>query len=489
MADTREFADFLRRLRTLLIVLVAIVALGTIGLVVTEGVGLWRGFIWTLDILATVGSIPAPETVGGQIVKVALIVLGVGTLFYGLVTVTEVFVSGHLAELLQERRAQKLIDATSDHYIICGFGRVGRQVARDLRAAGARYVVVDHNPEMRDHAQGIGVRFIEGEPSDDEVLRSAGVMRARGVIACVDSDADNIFITLTVRGLRPDIAIVARASEETVEAKLLRAGATRVISPYKTSGAEMARLALNPQIRGALEVAPEYRMEEIEVAPGSAGEGQAIGDVRGGAIIVGVRDASGQFQPQPSAETVLHAGDVVTAMGTGRTMERLEDPVDRLRVPRIGEEEVEEPGAGALARRGRRPEARLQRVAQARGHVARRRPDDRREDERGVRRVVAVAGLLGALERRARPRRAAVGQPAGRRLDGGAQCGDRRHVRVLVPAGAKRSSRLSIVRPVPIAVTTSPACSTVSAGGWGWNWPEASRTPTMIAPPRTSAIG
>ena len=325
MADTREFAAFLRRLRTLLIVLAAIVALGTIGLIVTEGVGVWRGFIWTLDILATVGSIPAPETVGGQIVKVALIVLGVGTLFYGLVTVTEVFVSGHLAELLQERRAQKLIDATSDHYIICGFGRVGRQVARDLRAAGARYVVVDHNPEMREHAQGIGVRFIEGEPSDDEVMRAAGVMRARGVIACVDSDADNIFITLTVRGLRPDVAIVARASEEAVEAKLLRAGATRVISPYKTSGSEMARLSLNPQIRGALEVAPEYRMEEIEVAAGSPGEGQPIADVRGGAIIVGVRDASGQFQPQPPAETVLHAGDVVTAMGTGRTMERLED--------------------------------------------------------------------------------------------------------------------------------------------------------------------
>jgi voltage-gated potassium channel len=325
MTDRGEFRAFLRRLRTLLIVLAAIVALGTIGLVVTESVGVWRGFIWTLDILATVGSIPAPETVPGQIVKVGLIVLGVGTLFYGLVTVTEVFVSGHLAELLQERRQQKLIDATSDHYIICGFGRVGRQVARDLRAAGARYVVVDHNPEMREHAQGIGVRFIEGEPSDDEIMRAAGVMRARGVIACVDSDADNIFITLTVRGLRPDIAIVARASEEPVEAKLLRAGATRVISPYKTSGSEMARLALNPQIRGALEVAPQYRMEEIEVAPGSAGEGQPIGDVRGGAIIVGVRDASGQFQPQPPAETVLRAGDVVMAMGTERTMERLED--------------------------------------------------------------------------------------------------------------------------------------------------------------------
>jgi voltage-gated potassium channel len=324
MTDSREFRAFLRRLRTLAVVLAGVLALGTLGLMATEGVGPWRGFIWSLDIMATVGSIPPPDTLAGQLVKVALIVLGVGTLFYGLVTVTEVFVSGHLAELLQERRAQKLIDATSDHYIICGFGRVGRQVARDLRAAGARYVVVDHNPEMREHAQGIGVRFIEGEPSDDEVLRAAGVMRARGVIACVDSDADNIFITLTVRGLRPDVAIVARASEEPVEAKLLRAGATRVISPYKTSGSEMARLALNPQIRGALEVAPQYRMEEIEVVAGSAGEGQPIGDVRGGAIIVGVRDLTGQFQPQPPAETVLHAGDVVMAMGTERTMERLE---------------------------------------------------------------------------------------------------------------------------------------------------------------------
>jgi voltage-gated potassium channel len=325
MTDRREFRAFLRRLRSRAVVLGVVLALGTAGLVATEGVGVWRAFIWSLDIMATVGSIPPPETVAGQAVKVALIVLGVGTLFYGLVTVTEVFVSGHLAELLSERREQKLIDATSDHYIICGFGRVGRQVARDLRAAGARYVVIDHNPEMREHAQGIGVRFIEGEPADDEVLRAAGVMRARGVIACVDSDADNIFITLTVRGLRPDVAIVARASEEAVEAKLLRAGATRVISPYKTSGAEMARLALNPQIRGAREVAPQYRMEEIEVAPGSAGEGQPIADIRGGAIIVGVRDVTGQFQPQPPAETVLQAGDVVMAMGTERTMERLEE--------------------------------------------------------------------------------------------------------------------------------------------------------------------
>ena len=138
------------------------------------------------------------------------------------------------------------------------------------------------------------------------------------------SDADNIFITLSARELRPDIAIVARAASEDSESKLLRAGATRVISPYKTSGAEMARLALNPQVSGVVDVAPEYRMEEIEVAPGCAGEGQPIADVRGGAIIVGVRNADGSFHPQPAAETVLAAGDVVMAMGTLRTVQRLE---------------------------------------------------------------------------------------------------------------------------------------------------------------------
>jgi voltage-gated potassium channel len=324
MRERRELRAFLRRLRQLALLIGAIVGAGTVALSLTESVGLWESFQWALDTVATIGSHRNPETVGGQVVKVLLIVVGVGTLFYGLVTVTEVFVAGHLADLLTERRTLKAIEATSDHYIICGFGRVGRQVARDLRAAGARYVVIDELPENRELAAGVGIRFIEGEATDDEVLRAAGIMRARGVIACVDSDADNIFITLSARELRPDIAIVARAASEDSESKLLRAGATRVISPYKTSGAEMARLALNPQVSGVVDVAPEYRMEEIEVAAGCEGEGQAIADVRGGAIIVGVRSADGTFHPQPAAETVLQAGDVVMAMGTLRTVQRLE---------------------------------------------------------------------------------------------------------------------------------------------------------------------
>jgi voltage-gated potassium channel len=324
MRERTEVRAFLRRLRQLALMVALVLVAGTVALALTEDRGVWESFQWSLDTVATIGSHPNPETVAGQVVKVLLIVLGVGTLFYGLVTMTEVFVAGHLADLLAERRTLKAIEATSDHYIICGFGRVGRQVARDLRAAGARYVVIDDLPENRELAAGVGVRFIEGEATDDEVLRAAGIMRARGVIACVDSDADNIFITLSARELRPDVAIVARAASEDSESKLLRAGATRVISPYKTSGAEMARLALNPQVSGVVDVAPEYRMEEIEVAEGCAGEGQPIADVRGGAIIVGVRSADGKFQPQPPAETVLNAGDVVMAMGTLRTMQRLE---------------------------------------------------------------------------------------------------------------------------------------------------------------------
>jgi voltage-gated potassium channel len=324
MRERTEVRAFLRRLRQLALIIAVVLAAGTVALSLTEDRGLWESFQWTLDTVATIGSHPPPETVPGQIVKVLLIALGVGTLFYGLVTVTEVFVAGHLADLLAERRTLKAIEATSDHYIICGFGRVGRQVARDLRAAGARYVVIDDNPENRELAAGVGVRYIEGGATEDEVLRAAGIMRARGVIACVDSDADNIFITLSARELRPDVAIVARAASEASEPKLLRAGATRVISPYKTSGSEMARLALNPQVSGVVDVAPEYRMEEIVVAPGCQGEGQPIADVRGGAIIVGVRNADGTFHPQPATETVLSGGDVVMALGTVRTMERLE---------------------------------------------------------------------------------------------------------------------------------------------------------------------
>jgi voltage-gated potassium channel len=325
MRETEAQArDVQRRLATLAALVVALLVLGTLGYCLSEGVDPWRGFTWTLDNLATIGSIPEPHDTAGQIVRVVLTLLGVGTLFYALVSITELVVTGELSSVLAHRRERRMTDRLSDHFIICGFGRVGRQVARDLRAAGANYVIVDEQASNREHAGGVGVRFILAKPSEDDALREAGIARARAVVACVDSDAENIFIALTARELRPDIAIVARAALEESESKLRRAGADRIVSPYKASGAEMARLALHPNVTGAMEVAAEYRLEEIAVTEGSDGLGRRVGDVRGGSFIVAIRRADGTFEPQPPTEAVLREGDVVMAIGTPRTLARLE---------------------------------------------------------------------------------------------------------------------------------------------------------------------
>jgi voltage-gated potassium channel len=165
-------------------------------------------------------------------------------MFFVLVTLTELFVAGDLTGLLERYRLDRQIARLSEHFLICGFGRVGQQIAHDLAEAGAKFVVVDDNPDVREVAEEMGVLLVEGRGSDDEILAEAGLDRARGVIACVDSDAENIFITLTARERRPDISIVARAARDSSEPKLLRAGANEVVSPYKASGRTMANLAL-----------------------------------------------------------------------------------------------------------------------------------------------------------------------------------------------------------------------------------------------------
>jgi voltage-gated potassium channel len=323
MRARAETLFFLRRLAWLAVVIVVVLAAGTAAFALVEGRSVWLAFVQTLDTVATVGSLPEPRDTGGQVIKVFLIMFGVGTLFYALVTTTEFFVAGHLSGLLAERRMQKLTDRLSEHYIICGFGRVGRQVARDLAAAGMRFVIIDGRPENREHVEDVHVRFIEASPSDDDALRAAGIERARGIAACVDSDAENIFITLTARELRPDITIIARASAEDSEKKLKRAGADRVVSPYKASGHAMARLVLHPQVTDAVDVAPSYRLEEIEVSDGCAGAGMQLDDVLGDALAVAIRRADGRFQFQPPGETVLLPGDVLLAMGRLTTIERL----------------------------------------------------------------------------------------------------------------------------------------------------------------------
>lgn len=319
----RQLTVYIRRIALLGAIVLVLLLAGALGLALSERVGYWYAFRWALDTAATVGGFPQPHSTGGQIIDVLLVVLGVGTLFYALAMVAELFVAGHLSDLLALRRTQRMIDSFTDHHIICGFGRVGRQVARDLHVARADCVVVDSDPDNRPLAESMGLPFIGGDATEDSVLTAAGIERARSIVVCADSDANNVFITLTARELRADIAIVARAAIEDTEKKLHRAGADRVISPYKASGTEMARLALHPQLSGVVDVDVQYRLEEIEVAAQSEAVGMTVGDIRGGTIIAGLRRGSA-FQPQPPGDTALAPGDVIVAIGTTPALERIE---------------------------------------------------------------------------------------------------------------------------------------------------------------------
>jgi voltage-gated potassium channel len=328
----RELRQFVIRLAVLLGALALLVVAGSIAFALVEGGSVFYGLVRTLDTVTTLGSIPAPHDTGGRVIVVALELMGIGTLFYALATVAEFFVSGQLSGVLNVRRTQKMIDSYSEHLIICGYGRVGRQIARDLRTRGAAYVVIDTNPMHREAARKESTAYIEGNASEDEVLLQAGIERASAVIACVDSDAENIFVTLSARELRSDILIVARASADDAEKKLMRAGADRVISPYKTTGSEMARIALHPQVEGAVDVS-DLRVEQIEVPPACIGVGKTVADVRGRSVIVALRRADGALEPQPSPEAVIATGDHVIAIGSPDALEQLEGMFQPASVP------------------------------------------------------------------------------------------------------------------------------------------------------------
>jgi voltage-gated potassium channel len=240
---------FARRLVWLLAALLTVTLSCAIAYSVTEHTSIAYGCAWALDKITTVGALQTPDDDAGRIILAILELFGIGTLFYGLATVAEFFVSGQLSGLLDQRRIQKMIDSYTDHFIVCGYGRVGRQVTRDLRAGHAQVVVIDPNPANRETAQHDGVAYIEAQASHDEVLLHAGIERAHAVIACVDSDAENIFIALTARELSSEVRVIARAAIEETERKLIHAGADEVISPYTMAGSEMARLALTPAVQ------------------------------------------------------------------------------------------------------------------------------------------------------------------------------------------------------------------------------------------------
>lgn len=212
----------------------------------------------------------------------------------------------------------------SHHHIVCGFDSVGRAVARELRTAGAHCVVIDPDAAAGGAASILGLPFVHGSPSDPDHLQAAGIAQARSLLACEDSEAANVATVTAARALRGDLPIVARATGDGAEQRLRQSGAGRVMAPERVGGVELARLAMHPATGEPQEPGNGYRITEIAVGADGAGSGHAVGVVRAGAFVVGLRRANGWFVPLPPDDTVLRPGDHIMALGTPATIELLE---------------------------------------------------------------------------------------------------------------------------------------------------------------------
>jgi voltage-gated potassium channel len=329
----REQPWISRQLRLVVVLFGLLVAAGTVGYSLIEGWSPTESLYMTVITLSTVGfGEVRPLTPGGRAFTVALILVGVGGVAYLFSSLAEYVVAGELQGTLQRRRMQHKIDGISNHYIVCGYGRVGRHVARELEANGAQVVVIDIDSTKIDRAERSNLLFIVGDASDDEVLQRAGIARARGLVAATGNDADNVFITLSARSIRQDLTIVVRAIMPDSEHKLRMAGADHVVLPHAIGGRRMAGMLMRPTVVDFLDVVMhsenlELWLEDIPVGPGCQLANCSVGDAlirtRTGANVLAIRTAEGKLQTNVSAADVLGAGDVVVALGTREQLHAL----------------------------------------------------------------------------------------------------------------------------------------------------------------------
>lgn len=311
-----------------------VLAAGTVGFHLLEGEG-WVASLYRAVVTTTLTGLDnRPHSIGGQAFSLVVLFAGVAIFLSVAGAIVEMITRGVLTGAVAERRRRRAIESLQDHYVICGFGRVGRRVGDEFRAAGIAYVVVDFNADAVAAARERGEHLVEGTGTNDDDLTAAGVDRARGLVASSDSDVDNLYMALSARARRPELLIVARASTPDAARKLELAGADRVVQPYATAGMEMAKLALKPQVAAFLDIVSthsgvDFRFEEIEVTFASGRVGESIRELRvrtqTGALIISLRRADGTFEITPPPDTVLHEGDVLIAVGTEPELQRLEE--------------------------------------------------------------------------------------------------------------------------------------------------------------------
>ncbi len=310
-----------------------LMAAGTLAFALVIGESPLDALYRTINTVTTTGEVRIPSSPAAKAVTVVVVASGVVLFLYTVGVTLELVVGGVVSGAWTRRRMDARIARMRGHHIICGYGRVGTRVADQLRRAGLEFVVVDANPTAVGRARDEGVAFVDGDGARDEVLEAAGIERAAGLVACVDDDAVNTYIVLTAKGVRPDLRVVARASDASAAGKLERAGADRVISPYQIAGERMAGLLTHPQVTDFLTMVAsregwEFDMEELTVPEDSPVDGRTLAELdlrdRTGALLLAVRRPGERLHGHPDGETRLKAGDTVIAVGTAEELSALD---------------------------------------------------------------------------------------------------------------------------------------------------------------------
>jgi voltage-gated potassium channel len=305
--------------------------------VTIEGWSVWDALYMTVTTVATVGFREVhPLSRAGEAFTLVLIVTGVGTAFYTATLLATTVVEGGLHRRFERRRIERMLDVIRDHFILCGYGRIGSLIADELHAQKVPFVIVERSPERVQAVLLRGWLAVAADASREDVLQRVGIHRARGLIAAVGTDAENVYAVLTARVVRPDLFIIARVESDDAEHKLRRAGADRVISPYHIGAVHMAQSALRPAVVDFVQLATtsghlDLSMEQVRIQEGSSLVGQTIVEAgirqKFGLIVVAIRRAEGTMDFNPSPESVIRAGDELVVLGRPQSVKALGEGV------------------------------------------------------------------------------------------------------------------------------------------------------------------
>jgi len=314
-----------KRLLVAIIVFLTTLGVGTLGFHYLEGWNWLESLYTTVVTLSTVGyGDYIPHNSSGMLFTLFLIIAGVGTMLYTVGLVTETMIEGRLNIILGKGRLEKMLKKMQNHYIICGCGRIGRLICKELAEEKVDFVVIDNNQEVLERIHEEGFVYYKGDATHDKTLLAAGIKKAKGIICVLPSDAENLYVILTARELKTDIFILSRSDDEDSEKRLLRAGANRVESPYMMGGMRMAMAILRPAMLDFVEITTmkqslELRMDEIAICTGSSYIGKSLEESQTrqkfGLIVVAVKKESGKMIFNPMAKYVIENNDRLIVLG------------------------------------------------------------------------------------------------------------------------------------------------------------------------------